>query len=153
MERVSGGQPGVDLLISPVIEQQRQAGARVNPEVMLALGADLKIFLQLCLPSCFVRVKQIAQHLAAIPRFVPVLDLHALAVIGQHGDEVRAGPGALSGPERFQQARRQRASDCILVIDEGVLVQYGTHEELLLDKNGLYGQMDALQNDSINGKA
>jgi ATP-binding cassette, subfamily B, bacterial len=50
---------------------------------------------------------------------------------------------------RLQTAR---ASDCILVIDEGVLVQSGTHEELLLDKKGLYRQMYALQNDSMSEK-
>jgi len=38
-----------------------------------------------------------------------------------------------------------RASDCILVIEDGIIVQLGTHDELLLDTNGLYFQMYNLQ--------
>jgi ATP-binding cassette subfamily B protein len=48
---------------------------------------------------------------------------------------------------RLQTAR---ASDCILVIDDGTLVQSGTHDDLVLDKNGLYGQMWALQNNPLD---
>jgi ABC-type multidrug transport system fused ATPase/permease subunit len=48
---------------------------------------------------------------------------------------------------RLQTAR---ASDCILVIDEGVLVQSGPHDELLLNPDGLYRRMYSLQNETLD---
>ena len=39
---------------------------------------------------------------------VPILDLQALAVVREHHEEVRARFHALAGPERFEQAGRQR---------------------------------------------
>ena len=38
-----------------------------------------------------------------------------------------------------------RASDCVLVIDEGKLVESGTHEELLEREHGLYQLMYTAQ--------
>lgn len=46
--------------------------------------------------------------LAARAGFAGVADLQAMAVVGDEGDEVRAGPGALRGPEGFEQTRGER---------------------------------------------
>ena len=48
---------------------------------------------------------------------------------------------------RLQTAR---ASDCILVLDDGSLVQSGNHDELLSDTEGLYAHMYALQNETLD---
>jgi ABC-type multidrug transport system fused ATPase/permease subunit len=48
---------------------------------------------------------------------------------------------------RLQTAR---ASDCVLVMDDGILVQSGNHDELLSDTKGLYAHMYALQNETLD---
>ena len=42
-----------------------------------------------------------------------------------------------------------RASDCILVMDHGRLVQSGSHEELMNDKSGIYAELHRLQNEDF----
>jgi ABC-type multidrug transport system fused ATPase/permease subunit len=39
-----------------------------------------------------------------------------------------------------------RASDCILVMDEGCLVEWGSHADLVKKENGLYAKLYNLQN-------
>jgi ATP-binding cassette subfamily B protein/ATP-binding cassette subfamily C protein len=38
-----------------------------------------------------------------------------------------------------------RASDCIIVMDQGSILQAGTHSELMVDTNGRYAKLTALQ--------
>ena len=44
--------------------------------------------------------------------------------------------------------RTCRASDCILVIDEGRLVQSGSHADLLQETDGIYAELHRLQNET-----
>jgi hypothetical protein len=53
--------------------------------------------------SARVGIEQVAKQLAAAAGFAVILDLHALAVVGDNGEEVCPGLGALPGPQRLQQ--------------------------------------------------
>ena len=44
--------------------------------------------------------------------------------------------------------RTCRASDCILVMDEGCLVQSGSHTDLLQETDGIYAELHRLQNET-----
>ena len=68
----------------------------------------MKILIQFRAPIRFVRREHRVQQLAATPRFIAVLDLHAFAVVRENEEQVCAGPGALPAPQRFEQAGRKR---------------------------------------------
>ncbi len=46
-----------------------------------------------------------------------------------------------------------RHADNIIVLDEGRMVEQGTHEELLENEQGLYAKMYATQQKALNLKA
>ena len=60
------------------------------------------------LPFGLIVLDQYFESFATGLGFVPVLDLHALAVVDENQENVLAGTCAVSGPERFEQAEDER---------------------------------------------
>ncbi len=54
-----------------------------------------------------MRIEEIAEDFTAVSGCAAVFDLESLAVISNDGKEVRAGAGALTGPEWFEEAGQE----------------------------------------------
>ncbi len=77
-----------------------KAGAKQEP-------ADFEVVGQDGLPAG-MRIEALAQHVGARSGCAAVLDPDALAVVGGDDEQVGAGPGMSSGPERLEQAAGER---------------------------------------------
>jgi len=51
--------------------------------------------------------KEADQRLTASLRFASAFELHAQAIVGDNGDQIGTGLGALPSPHRFEQAGEQ----------------------------------------------
>src|SRR5262249_10111210 len=98
-------------------ERRRSAGESQLAEVLKGLqpgiegvATHVEIFFKFALPGCALRIQQLSKRLASAALLAAVLDLQALAVIGDNGKKVCAWPRVLARPKRFQQANRQRGN-------------------------------------------
>ena len=71
------------------------------------IAAELEVLIERGLPELFVAGEHGLENFTARTARAAILDLHALAVVGEHGEVIRAGPGTFPAPERFQQAERE----------------------------------------------
>ena len=71
------------------------------------IAAQLEVLIERGLPELFVAGEHGLEIFTTRTARAAILDLHALAVVGEHGEVIRAGPGTFPAPERLQQAERE----------------------------------------------